>query len=118
MEFDLRSQGHDNYFEYRILRHPTKRWSAFTRRVVTLPVKYSIFLEAFSSNVVISFVSDFLSVVAAVQAPDGIGQSVTSLFRGNPVAAALFSEGRTRESHPVISTGLILYHLKKHEVVT
>ena len=32
--------------------------------------------------------------------------------------AALFSEGRPRESHPVISTGLILYHLKKHEVVT
>lgn len=32
--------------------------------------------------------------------------------------AALFSEGRTRESHPIISAGLILYHLKNHEVVT
>lgn len=33
-------------------------------------------------------------------------------------AAALFSEGRTRESRPIISAGLILYHLKNHEVVT
>lgn len=32
--------------------------------------------------------------------------------------ATLFSEGRTRESHPIISAGLILYHLKNHEVVT
>lgn len=117
MEFDRMSQVHDNYFEYRILRHPTKRWSAFTRRVVTLPVKYSIFPEAISSSGVISFVSGILAGVAAVHVPDG-RQSVTSLFRGNPVAAALFSEGRTRESHPIISTGLILYHLKKHEVVT
>ena len=83
-----------------------------------LPVKYSIFPEAISSSGVFPFVSDFLTDVAAVQALDGIGQSVTSLFRGNLVAAALFSEGRTRESHPIISTGLILYHLKKHEVVT
>lgn len=83
-----------------------------------LPVKYSIFPEAISSNGVISFVPGILAGVAAVHVPDGSGQSVTSLFRGNPVAAALFSEGRTRESRPIISTGLTLYHLKNHEVVT
>lgn len=82
-----------------------------------LPVKYSIFHEAISSSGVFPFVSGILAGVAAVQAPDGIGQSVTSLFRGNPVAAALFSEGRTRESRPIISVGLILYHLKNMKLL-
>lgn len=57
MEFDRSSQVYDNYFEYRTLCHPTKRWSAFARRAAMLPVKYNIFPEAISSNGVISFVS-------------------------------------------------------------